>query len=916
MKKNKVFLIDGSGYIFRAYHALPPLTSPGGTPVGAVYGFTGMLFNLINEYPDNPFLVVFDAGRQTFRQKIYEEYKSHRPPAPEDLVPQFPLFREVCEKLGIASVEMADYEADDLIASYAKVGKETGHEVVIISSDKDLMQLVDDNVNLFDPIKKKPIYEKEVFEKFGVTPSQVVDVQALAGDSSDNVPGVPGIGIKTAAELIQTFVTLENLLEQAHTIKQNKRRENLIQFAEQARISKKLVHLVDDLVLPLSFDDLHLKGFSSDAANFFSQLGFKNLMNRMKLKHLESNEIPQSEHSVEPVEKIIQTTANYQMIDSVNQLQSFINNASEAGTVAFDTETNSLCIQDAVWVGFSMAYRPYDAEIEAIYVPLHHQTSEKQIPLQIAIDLIKPFLEDDGVLKIGQNLKFDMGILANHGIHLQAYEDTMLMSYCLDGTLHSHNMDALAKLHLGRHTLSYQEVVGSGKNQKTFDQVDLKTATQYACEDAEITLLLYETIRQKLLKTPMTHLYYDIERPIVSVIEGMESKGVCVHKESLFQFGEEITQRLMILETDIFKRCGHEFNIGSPKQLGVVLFEEQNLPQPKKTKTGTYSTDSDVLEELSFQGHEIATLLLEWRKLSKLKSTYVEGLLSQISDKTGRVHTSYALTGTNTGRFSSSNPNLQNIPIKTEDGRRIRQAFQAPEGYKIVTFDYSQIELRLLTHFADVPVLKKAFHEGVDIHKKTASDLFKVDYDQITSDQRRYAKTVNFGIIYGISGFGLAQQLSIPVGSANQMIQSYMDQYPGIGAFMTQQKEYAAEHGYTETLLGRRCYTPGIHDRNRSIRNFAERQAVNAVLQGSNADIIKKAMYQIHNYLQDTFKNIQDHPYMLLQVHDELVFEIPQHILETTSIVEDIKKIMETCVYMDIPLVVDAGIGDNWNDAK
>lgn len=914
MKKNKVFLIDGSGYIFRAYHALPPLSAPDRTPVGAVFGFTGMLYNLINEYPENPFLVVFDAGRQTFRQKIYAEYKSHRPPAPEDLVPQFPLFREVCDKLGIAYVEMADYEADDLIASYAKFGKETGHEVVIISSDKDLMQLVDHNVNLYDPIKKKPIYEKEVFEKFGVDPTQVVDVQALAGDSSDNVPGVPGIGIKTASELIQTFGSLENLLDQAHLIKQNKRRENLIQFAEQALISKQLVHLVDDLTLPLSFDQLHLKGFSHDAPHFFARLGFKTLMKRMKLEHPEVTE-ENSNALLNEVVVTVQSSAHYQMLDDIDPLKNFLINASEVGVIAFDTETNSLSIQDAVWIGFSLAYRPHEGDIQAVYVPLNHQTSDKQIGLQDAIDLLKPILESDGILKIGQNLKFDMGILAKHGISLNAYDDTMLMSYCLDGALHSHGMDALAQIHLNRDTLTYEEVVGTGKSQKTFDQVDLKLATQYACEDAEITLLLHEVLRQKLLQTPMTHLYYDIERPMVKVIESMESRGITVDEKALVQFGEEISTRLTHLEADIFKKCGHEFNIGSPKQLGIVLFEEQNLPQPKKTKTGTYSTDSDVLEQLAFQGFDIASLVIEWRKLSKLKSTYVEGLLSQITPE-GRVHTSYALTGTNTGRLSSSNPNLQNIPIKTEDGRRIRQAFKAQPGYKLVSLDYSQIELRLLAHFADVPVLKKAFHDGVDIHRKTASDLFKVTYDNVTTDQRRYAKTVNFGIIYGISGFGLSQQLGIPQGEANQMIKAYLEQYPGIEAFMAQQKEYAKHHGYTETLMGRRCYTPGIHDRNHNVRNFAERQAVNAVLQGSNADIIKKAMNQIYSYLNNTYSHLKERPYLLLQVHDELVFEVPENLLKDSDILNDLKKIMETCVYIDVPLVVDIGVGDNWDDAK
>lgn len=902
---NELYLIDGSGFIFRAYHALPPLTAPDGTPVGAVYGFCNMLRQLILDHSHHHFLVVFDAGRQTFRQRIYPEYKAHRPPAPEDLVPQFPLFREACTAFGVPSVEMADYEADDLIASYARKAAEIGFNVTIVSADKDLMQLVNTQINLYDPLKRKPIKEAEVIEKFGVPPTKVIDVQALAGDSSDNVPGVAGIGVKTAAELILSYGDLETLLAQTHTIKQPKRRQTLIDNAENARVSKKLVTLVNDLTLPLDFDALFVTGVSEATIDFLTRMGFKTLLSRVQ------NEIKTltGETKSAPSTLSVEVNSDYLTLTQADEIKAFLDEAALADAVAFDTETTSLHIRQAIWVGCSFAFRTSNGRIKAAYIPFRHTTNEAQADFNEIKPLLDTFLNQTGILKVGHNLKYDISIIANDRLTLRSIEDTMLMSYCLFGGQHPHGLGFLTKKYLERDSISFESIAGTGKNQKTFDQIDLKMATAYAAEDAELTLMLYERFKPKLSEQHMSTLYYDVERPLISVIAAMEYSGIRVDPTTLKDYGIELAQRMESLSKDIFHLAGHEFNIGSPKQLGEVLFDEQGLPAPKRTKTGAYITDADVLEDLVQKGHVLPEKVLQWRSLAKLQSTYVEGLLAQIDQNTHRIHTSYALTGTTTGRLSSSEPNLQNIPIRTEDGRRIRKSFIADEDYSIVSLDYSQIELRLLAHFADIPVLKQAFIDGIDIHKSTASHLFDIAYEHVTPDQRRQAKTVNFGIIYGISAYGLGQQLGIPNTAASALIKSYLERYPGVEAFMARMKEEARTKGYVTTLMGRHCYTPGIHDRNGAIRQFAERQAVNAPLQGTNADIIKKAMAQIYLWLQTESIGAR----MLLQVHDELVFEVKK--TEIDAFIKQAKSIMENVVHLSVPLIVEAGIGSNWDEA-
>ncbi len=910
---NKLILIDGSGFIFRAYHALPPLTALDGTPAGAVYGFCNMLRQLILDYKQDHFLVVFDAGRQTFRQRIYADYKAHRPPTPDELIPQFALIHEACTAFGVPFVDMADYEADDLIASYARQGEKLGFDVMIVSADKDLMQLVDTNIRLYDPLKRKIIDHTAVHEKFGVPPTQVIDVQALAGDSSDNVPGVPGIGVKTAAELILAFGNLETLLTQAHTIKQPKRRQSLIDNADKARISKQLVTLIDNLTLPLDFDALFIKDVSEITVDFLTRMGFNTLLNRVKGEIQQQKQQP----PLHVTPSLSPDTSSYLTLITASEVEHFLNEAALADVVAFDTETTSLHIHNAIWVGCSLAFRASNGLIKAAYIPFRHhieadQNTKQQADFEVIKPLLTTFLTQTGILKIGHNIKYDMAIIANDGLSLKSYEDTMLMSYCLFGGQHPHNMDYLAKTYLGRDTISFKDIAGSGKDQKTFDLIDIKTATAYAAEDAEITLLLYECFKPQLIKNQVSTLYYEVERPLVPVIVAMERSGIHVDEQTLQNYGFELTKRMHTIENEIYALAGHTFNIGSPKQLGVVLFEEQNLPAPKLTKTGTYITDVDVLENLVQKGHILPEKVLQWRSLAKLQSTYIEGLLSQINKKTGRVHTSYSLAGTATGRLSSSEPNIQNIPIRTEDGRRIRKAFIAEKGCTLIALDYSQVELRLLAHFADIPVLKEAFKSNIDIHQMTASHLFGIPYDAVSKEQRRQAKTVNFAIIYGISPRGLSQQLMIPQHMASELIKTYLERYPGVEMFMNQMKNEAREKGYVTTLMGRHCYTPGIHDKNAAIRQFAERQAVNAPLQGSNADIIKKAMAQLHTWIATQ----QTPAHMLLQVHDELVFEInSQEAVVIDNFIKKAKTIMENAATLSVPLIVESGVGSNWDEA-
>lgn len=886
----KIFLVDGSGFIFRAYHALPPLRRPDGLPVGAVFGFCNMLMKLKDmcESDGDPhyLAVIFDAGRKTFRNEIYPDYKAHRPPPPPDLIPQFPLFREACQAFHLPCLELEGFEADDLIASYAKHAQAHGFEVVIVSSDKDLMQLIRPGVSLYDPLKNKPIGADEVREKFGVGPDQVVDILSLAGDSSDNVPGVPGIGPKTAAELIQTYGDLETLLANTAQIKQPKRRETLEAHAQAARLSKELVILRDDAPLPLDLETLQIqKPETLTLRDFLSQQGFQSLITRLTPSNSPSE------------------TQSYSCITTQPELKIWIQRALKTPVIAIDCETNSLNEQTAQLVGISLSTGPG----EACYIPLAHTTGEPHLSRDDVILALAPLFADPAILKVGHNLKYDMRIFARYGLHVAPYDDTMLMSTVLNGGRHSHSMDELALRYLNHNTIKFDQVAGKGKDQKTFDQVPLKQATAYAAEDADITLQLYHFLKKQLPGAGVATLYETVERPLIPVIVGMEQQGILLNTLHLITVGREFDHIIAQLEKVIWQEAGRSFNIGSPKQLGEVLFEELKYPAPKKNKTGNYSTDADTLEGLVAQGFSLATKILEWRGLSKLKSTYVDGLLSAVNPQTGRIHTSYSLAGTSTGRLASSDPNLQNIPVRTPNGRLIRRSFVAETGYQLLSLDYSQIELRLLAHIAHIPTLIDAFNHGEDIHARTASQIFGVPLDQVDALMRRKAKAINFGIIYGISAYGLSQQLNIPQGEAQRYIQAYFEHYPGIQAYMTRAKAFAREHGFVTTIMGRRCYTPGIQDQNPVARQFAERQAINAPLQGSNADIIKKAMIHVPESLAQHKLQAR----MLLQVHDELVFEVPQdQLAETTRV---LSTLMSQIVQLKVPLVVDAKHGQNWS---
>lgn len=890
----QIYLVDGSGYIFRAFHALPPLTRPDGTPIGAVLGFTNMLIKLLKEKSPDYLVVVFDAARENFRNEIYPLYKANRQETPPELIPQFSLIRQACEAFDVPYVEKEGYEADDLIATYAH--SQPG-EVTIVSSDKDLMQLVGGSVRMLDPIKNKMIGVKEVEEKFGVPPEKVVDVQALAGDSTDNVPGVPGIGIKTAAELIQHYGTLENLLNRADEIKQPKRKEALLAHAENARISKKLVKLKDDVPHAEALETFAVKPIHYEKAfAFLKEQNFNALINRLEK---EAPSTPQIKES-------------YELIQDIPSLKKWIERIHSLGFTAFDTETTSLDAMEAQLVGISLSTEAG----KACYIPLGHKgeerdllnpgTTPQQIPIKDALALLKPLLKDPGVLKIGQNIKYDALVLKKYDIEITPVDDTMVISYVLEGGLHGHGMDELAKFHFDYDTIKYQDVVGSGRSQVTFDKVPLDKALSYAAEDGDITYQLYALLKPRLFTAHQCTVYETLERPLIPVLVDMEHRGVKVDPLVLKTLSSVFEKRLEEIEKQIHADVGETFNVGSPKQVGEILFDKLKLPGGKKGKTGAYGTSADVLETLAEQGIEVAEKLIEWRQLSKLKSTYTDTLPQQINPKTGRVHTSYAMTATSTGRLASSDPNLQNIPIRTEEGKKIRSAFIAAPGYQLLSVDYSQIELRLLAHMANLPELQQAFKEGKDIHAQTASQVFNIPLENMTPEIRQRAKAINFGIIYGISPFGLARQLGISRESAAQYIQTYFQCYPGIQAYMEHMKEEALEKGFVTTLLGRRCYIPDIYSRDPNRRSFAERQAINAPLQGGNADIIKKAMIKLYRLLKE--KDLETH--MLLQVHDELIFEVSEKDIERAKPL--IINTMQSIVSLSVPLVVEANVGKNW----
>ncbi len=918
-RKNELFLIDGSGFIFRAYHALPPLNRPDGTPVNAVLGFTNMLVKLITDMHVPNIAVIFDAARKNFRNDIYPRYKANRDETPEDLIPQFPLIREATEAFSIPAIEMEGFEADDLIATYARLAHEKGHPVAIVSSDNDLMQLVRPGVRMIDPMKYKDIGENEVLEKFGVTPDKVVDVQALAGDSIDNVPGVPGIGIKTAALLINEYGDLETLLQRAGEIKQPKRREALIENAELARISKKLVKLDDRAKVPVGLADLKVK--KPDTARLFAFLqeqGFRSVLARMERKFGATND----ETPAAPAPVKTEKAQGYELVQTEAALKKWIDMAVEAGAVAVDTETTSLTPAGAKLVGISMS----TAAGNGCYIPLQHRTPEGysesfdfsmkekepepeliQIPIEKAMKLLKPMLEDESVLKIGHNIKYDMQMFFPYGIKIAPVDDTMLLSYVLDGTQHGHGMDELAQTFLNHETIKYEDVCGKGKAQVTFDLVPLDKALSYAAEDADITLQLHKMFKPRLAREQMATVYETLERPLSTMIAEMEYNGIKIDVAELKRLSNSFARQLAEHEKKIYDLAGLSFNIASPKQLGDVLFGALGLEGGKKTKTGSWSTSADALEQLT--GNEIVDKILEWRGLSKLKSTYADALPQAITPRTGRIHTSFSMAGTNTGRLASSDPNLQNIPIRTDDGKKIRAAFIPEEGYELLSADYSQVELRLAAELGDIKALKQAFHDGMDIHAATASQVFDVPLDQMTPEIRRSAKAVNFGIIYGISGFGLAKQLGISPAEASDYIKKYLARFPELQRFMDEAKEYAKKHGYVKTFYGRKCFIYGINDKG-PMKSFAERQAINAPLQGTAADIMKRAMIALRPALAEAKLGAK----MLLQVHDELLFEVPvKEKAETEALV---KKIMESAgLGIGVPLEVGTGWGKNWAEA-
>ena len=919
--RKHVFLVDGSGFIFRAFHALPPMSRDDGTPTNAVFGFTNMLIKLIEDLKADHCAIIFDTARKTFRNDVYKEYKANRPPPPDELIPQFELIREAVRAFDIACIEMEGYEADDLIATYTRLAREQDADVTIVSSDKDLMQLVGPNIKMFDPMKSKDIGVEDVIEKFGVGPQHVIDVQALAGDTSDNVPGVPGVGIKTAAQLINEFGDLESLLERASEIKQPKRRDNLIDHAEMARISKILVTLKQDVDVSQPLSKLTLeKPDPLKVLKFLRAQGFKRLISRFEAEA--QQEFGDKLSLSIPTNK---TEKKYELIDDVKSLREWVGLIEKNGLVAFDTETDSLNASQANLIGMSLAV----SVGRACYIPLRHETGgdqtellekskleAKQIEFAAAIKIIRPILEDPSILKIGHNIKYDALVMKqphNGGINLSSVDDTMCLSYVMNAGLHGHGLDELSLLHFDHTNIKYSEICGTGKTKLPFAKVPLNKAMEYSAEDADMTFRLYKQQKKDLPKKRMVSVYETLERPLIEVLVEMEHTGIKVDPIILKKMSEDFSQRLQSQAGDIYRLAGGEFNIASPKQLGEILFDKLSLPGGKKTKTGSYATGAEILEDLAANGSDIAAKVLDWRQIAKLKSTYTDALIEEINPKTGRIHTSYSMTGASTGRLSSNDPNLQNIPIRTDEGRKIRTAFIAEEDHALVSIDYSQIELRLLAEIANIDSLKQAFRDGVDIHAQTASEVFNISVENMDPMIRRNAKAINFGIIYGISSFGLARQLRCPQTEAKAYIDAYFAKYPGIQTYMERTKVGARENGFVKTLFGRKVHLSGIKEANPARRGFYERAAINAPIQGTAADIIKRAMIRIPSLLKEQKLNAK----MLLTVHDELLFEVPTAQLDKTS--QIISTAMEgaaaPAVEMSVPLVAEVGIGSNWAEA-
>ena len=917
---DELVLIDGSGYIFRAYYALPPMFKSDGTPVNAVFGFSNMLLKLVEDIQEEKggfvsIAVIFDASRETFRNKIYPQYKANRSDPPEDLIPQFQLIKKVPESFNLQSIELQGYEADDLIASYCVQAISQKKKVTIISADKDLMQLIRPNVTMIDPMKKSQVTEKTVLEKFGVLPNKVIDVQALAGDSSDNVPGIPGIGPKIAAQLINEYQSLEKLLENSEKIKQEKRRDSIIQNREMAIISKKLVTLREDINLPKSIDELKFQPLNVEKLiKFCESMEFNRIkttvISRYGLKSIiKSDDVNEKKKNglYIPLRKKIDRD-NYILISDKDNLSNWVKIAREKGSFSIDCETNSLHVIDSSIVGFSMSFE----DSKSCYIPISHSQGN-QINIKDFVLIMEPILKDSSILKIGQNIKFDILILKKIGLEVNNFDDTMLMSYVLRTGERGHSLNELSKDFLLHEPLKFEDITTVNKKKLTFDQVDIDSALTYAAEDADLTFRLWEILRIKLIENKLYDFYFYFERPLIKTICEMEFNGCRIDNIELLKLSQKFSGQMKVLENEIHKEAGEKFNVGSPKQLGEVLFSKLNLPHSKKGKSGNYQTDVKILEKLKSEKFLIAEKILEWRQFSKLKNTYCEGLLARQSNKTGRIHTSFGMASTLTGRLSSNDPNLQNIPIKSNAGRQIRKAFISDNDSKIVSIDYSQIELRILAHVAKIDALINAFVKEEDIHTVTAKEVFQVTEEEVSTELRRRAKIINFGIIYGISPYGLAVQLDISNSEAKEFIVNYFKRYPGIKDYMESTIQNCKINGFVSTPFGRRIFIPFINDKLALRRNFAERSAINAPIQGGSADLIKLAMPKVLNFVKENKLKSK----ILLQVHDELIFEVPN--CEVDIIKNEIPKIMTTChepyIKTDVPLKAEFGIGENWDDA-
>ena len=914
-KDSHYYLIDGSGYIFRAYYALPPLSRKSdGLPTGAVIGFCNMLFKLLedskstdNKERPTHFAVIFDSARKNFRNEIYAEYKSNRSDAPDDLIPQFEYIRKSVLAFNLPSIELLNYEADDLIATYSDQIIADGGKVTIVSSDKDLMQLYKKNIRIYDPMKNRFINNDDIEKKFGVPPGRVIDVQALAGDSSDNVPGVPGIGVKTAAELINKYGTLENLLTKAQEIKQNKRRETILENKDKARISKKLVTLKKDVPVKNKLDDFLLKEIDKKKLyDFLREMEFNRLLSSVISTYGEIDfKKDFKEKSKESLTKI--SDENYFLVDNEKDIKKWLAEAEEKGELAIDTETTSIDPHQAKLVGISISTKIG----KACYIPINHEKG-KNLKEENVLKIIKPTLEDKSIKKIGQNIKFDYTILFHRGIKMNSMEDTMLMSYVLDAGKNRHNMNTLSEIHLGHNPITFKDLVGTGKKQINFSQVEIEKAKNYSAEDADITLRLYKIFLKNLKSENLINIYEIFEKPLIQILAQMEINGIKINEKFLKKLSDKFQIKIDLLEKEIFKTSKKKFNIASTKQLGEIMYNELKISSLKRTKKGSFATSASVLEDLAFKGHRLPKLVLEWRQLTKLKNTYSDSLPEYINSKTKRVHTSFLLAATTTGRLASSDPNLQNIPIKTEDGKDIRRAFIAEKNCKLISADYNQIEMRILSDLADVKELKKAFKNNEDIHSLTASQVFNVEIKKVDSDMRRKAKAINFGIIYGISQYGLAKQIGVSNVEAEEFLNSYFLKFPEIKEYMNTTIKFCRKSGYVNNIFGRRTYLTGINDKNFNIRNFQERAAINAPIQGSASELMRLAMIRIDNKLSDK-KNIKSK--ILLQIHDELIFETEENEVKNLSkLIKDEMTSVKNSEHhsFSVPILVDLNLGDNW----